>query len=318
MGWNELERVRAARARALNFDGERELERVEAMGARVLAYDELPDILRSIPDPPTALYALGRLEERHAVAVVGSRGPTPYGVRMARRLAGDVAAAGLVVVSGLARGIDAAAHRAALDAGGTTWAVIGSGLGRLYPPEHAELARELVAKGGALLSELPLDMAPLPDNFPKRNRLVSGLAWATVVVEGRHRSGSGVTAKQALDQGREVLAVPGPVDSPLSEAPLRLLAGGAGLARNLEDILAALPPGAGNPVPLRPDEPARPDTSEDEARILARLGSEALSLDELSRATGLDTSRLSSIMFGLELKSLVIFVPGQRYAQKTR
>ncbi|MDX6768519.1 MAG: DNA-processing protein DprA [Elusimicrobiota bacterium] len=318
MGWNDAERVRAARARALAFDGERELERVEAMGARVLDCDELPDLLRSIIDPPTALYALGELAPRHAVAVVGSRGPTPYGLRMARRLAGDAAAAGLVVVSGLARGIDAAAHRAALDAGGTTWAVIGSGLGCLYPPEHADLARELVAAGGALLTEMPLDMAPLPDNFPRRNRLVSGLAWATVVVEGRHRSGSGVTAKQALEQGREVLAVPGPADSPLSEVPLRLLAGGAGLARNLDDILAVLPPGAGRPAPTRPDEGSPPDLEDEEGRILSLLGSDALSLDELARASGLDTARLSSIMFGLELKSLVVFVPGQRYAQKTR
>ena len=318
MRWNDRERVAAARARALAFDAERELERVEAMGARVLAGDELPGLLRSIIDPPAALYVLGTLEERHAVAVVGSRGPTPYGQRMARRLAGDVAGAGLVVVSGLARGIDALAHQAALDAGGTTWAVMGSGLARVYPAEHADLARRLVAAGGALLSELPLDMAPLPDNFPKRNRIVSGLAWATVVVEGRNRSGSGITAKEALDQGREVLAVPGPVDSPLSEVPLRLLAEGAGMARDLNDILAALPPGAGRPAGVPVPGPERSDLGDQEAKILGLIGSDALSLDELAGASGLDTGRLSSIMFGLELKSMVVFVPGQRYAQKTR
>lgn len=314
MRWNDRERVAAARARALAFDGERELERVEAMGARVLSGDELPGLLRSIIDPPAALYVLGALEERHAVAVVGSRGPTPYGQRMARRLAGDIAGAGLVVVSGLARGIDALAHQAALDAGGTTWAVMGSGLARVYPAEHADLARRLVAAGGALLSELPLDMAPLPDNFPKRNRIVSGLAWATVVVEGRDRSGSGITAKEALDQGREVLAVPGPVDSPLSEVPLRLLAEGAGMARDLADILAAMPPGVGR-LPAEVAAREAPGVGDEEARILALLGSDALSLDELSAASGQGQSRLSATLFGLEMKRLVIALPGQRYAQ---
>lgn len=305
--------VEELRARALAFDAEGELARVEAMGARVLAWDECPDVLRSIPDPPAALYALGNVDERHAVAIVGSRGPTPYGLRMARRLAGDAARAGLVVVSGLARGIDAAAHRAALDAGGATWAVMGSGLARVYPAEHAGLARELAAAGGALLSELPLDAAPLPHHFPRRNRLVSGLAWATVVVEGRDRSGSGVTARQALEQGREVLAVPGPADSPLSEVPLRLLAQGAGLARDIDDILAVLPPGAASAAPACA-APARPDVGPEEARVLALLRAEAMSLDELAAATGLDVGRLSALMFGLEMKSLVVAAPGQRYA----
>jgi DNA processing protein len=315
MRWNDTDRVRAARARGLAFDPERELSRAQAMGARILTGEELPELLRSIPDPPLALYALGELGSRHAVAVVGSRGPTPYGVRMARRLAYDCAAAGLVVVSGLARGIDKEAHQAALDAGGTTWAVLGSGLSRLYPEEHAKLARAIVESGGCLLSEYPLDMEPLPDNFPKRNRLVSGLSWAAIVVEGRHKSGSGVTAKQALEQGREVLAVPGPADSPLSEAPLRLLAQGAALCRNLEDIRAVLPPGAARPLPPRPDENAPADLQEDEAAVLGLLGSESYSMDELAAALALDVGRLSSILFGLELKKLVISQPGQRYAQ---
>jgi DNA processing protein len=312
----KAEGAAAARARALAFDPARELARAEAMGARILTGEELPELLRSIHDPPLALYALGELGSRHAVAVVGSRGPTQYGVRMARRLAFDTAQAGLVVVSGLARGIDKEAHEAALDAGGTTWAVLGSGLSRLYPEEHSALARRIVERGGCLLSEYPLDMAPLADNFPKRNRLVSGLSWATVVVEGRGRSGSGVTAKEALEQGREVLAVPGPADSPLSEAPLRLLSQGAAVCRGFEDIRAVLPPGAALPLPPRPDEPAPCDLGEEQARILALLGADSLSLDELSGATGLDTTRLSSIMFGLELSALVIPLPGQRYAQK--
>lgn len=315
---HKAEGAAAARARALAFDPERELERVEAMGARILTGEQLPELLRSISDPPLALYALGEPGSRHAVAVVGSRGPTQYGVRMARRLAYDCAAAGLVVVSGLARGIDKEAHEAALDAGGTTWAVLGSGLGRLYPAEHAALARRVVESGGCLLSEYPLDMEPLPDNFPKRNRLVSGLSWATVVVEGRARSGSGVTAKEALDQGREVLAVPGPADSPLSEAPLRLLSQGAALCRNLDDIRAVLPPGAARPLPAPAGEGTPADLDEQEAAVLGLLGSESFSIDELAAVSGLDVGRLSSVLFGLELKRLVIPQPGQRYAQNLR
>lgn len=286
---------------------------MEAMGARVLSTEELPELLRSIPDPPLALYALGEPSSRHAVSVVGSRGPSPYGLRMARRLAGDAAAAGLVVVSGLARGIDGAAHEGALAAGGVTWAVLGSGLAKLYPEEHAGLARRIVAGGGALLSEYPLDAEPLPEHFPKRNRLVAGLSWATIVVEGRERSGSGVTVREALEQGREVLAVPGPADSPLSEVPHRCLAQGAAICRNLDDIRAVLPPGAAAPLEAR-GEPGAPERGEDEERVLEALGSESVSLDELVRRTGLSAGELGSLLFSLELARLVVALPGQRFA----
>lgn len=287
------------------------------MGARVLETGELPELLRSISDPPVALYVLGELSSRHAVSVVGSRGPTPYGLRMARRLAGDAAASGLVVVSGLARGIDAAAHEAALLSQGATWAVLGSGLARLYPEEHAGLARRIVAGGGALLSEYPLDMPPLGENFPKRNRLVSGLSWATIVVEGRERSGSGVTVREALEQGREVLAVPGPADSPLSEVPHRCLSQGAALCRGLEDIRAVLPPGAAAPLDGK-GGPAAPERGDDEARVLEALGAESASIDELVRRTGLSAGELGSLLFSLEMAGLVLSCPGGRFAQERR
>lgn len=223
----------------------------------------------------------------------------------------------MTVVSGLARGIDAEAHQAALDAQGPTWAVLGTGLGRVYPSENRALARRIVEEGGAVLSERPLDTPPLPELFPRRNRIVSGLSWAVVVVEGRARSGSLITARLAAEQGREVLAVPGPADSVMSEAPHRLLGEGARLAQSADDVAAALPSGRFALADAGPRTRAEtPPPTAEEAAVMALLGSDALSLDELVQLSGLDTTRISSIMFGLELKERVFSVPGQRYAQK--
>ncbi len=311
---------RAARWRreALSFDLDGELRRAEALGARLLARGEpgYPELLASLPDAPVALYAWGRLDDLPAVAVVGSRAPTAYGRRMARRLAGDLARRRVAVVSGLARGIDAEAHDAALESGGATWAVLGSGLGQIYPPENRDLARRIATEGGCVLSEHPLAAMPCAAHFPRRNRIVAGLSWATVVVEGRANSGALLTAKNAADYGREVLALPGPADSPLSAAPHRLLRDGARLAASAEDVVAALPPGLVS-RPFSPRHAAPPALEGEEAKILRHLGADALSLQELGRITGLDMERLSLIMFGLEIKELVCAVPGQRYAKKT-
>ncbi len=222
-----LERAARWRREALAFDLDGELRRVEALGARLLILGEAgyPALLASVRDAPVALYAWGRLDDLPAVAVVGSRAPTNYGRRMARRLAGDLARRRVAVVSGLARGIDAEAHEGALDAGGTTWAVLGSGLGQVYPPENRDLARRIVDEGGCLLSEFPLAEKPDRWRFPRRNRIVAGLSWATLIVEGRSKSGSLLTAQNAVEYGREVLAVPGPAGSPLSEAPPWLASG---------------------------------------------------------------------------------------------
>ncbi|MBI4370751.1 MAG: DNA-protecting protein DprA [Elusimicrobia bacterium] len=295
-----------------------ELRRLSALGGRRIRRGEpdFPDLLACLPDAPSALYAQGAWSPRPAVAIVGSRAPTPYGRRMARVLSGDLARRGVAVVSGLARGIDAEVHAAALDAGGVTWAVLGSGLGEVYPPENRGLARRITEHSGCVLSEYPLAARPRPELFPRRNRIVAGLAWAVVVVEGRENSGAGGTAKWALDYGREVLAVPGPADSPLSATPHRLLREGARLAASAEDVLAALPPGlALPPAAPRPGRLA-PAFEAEEAGVLAALGSDSLSLDELARGTGLDIARLSTIMFALEIKDAVSFVPGQRYAKK--
>jgi len=315
------EHAAAWRAAALAFDVVAEESRAAALGARLIVRGdaEYPDLLASIHDPPLVLYIQGALDLGDTpVAFVGTRVPTPYGRRTARRLAGDASRRGLTIVSGLARGIDAEAHLAALDAKGRTWAVLGTGLGRVYPAENAALARRIVAEGGAVISERPLLTAPTPEVFPRRNRVVAGLSWSVVVVEGRHKSGSLITARAALDMGREVLAVPGPVDSVMSEAPHRMLRDGARLAETADDIVRALPDGhllEARDLPLTP-APHRAAPTEEEAKVIALLGSDALSLDELVQLSGLDTARISSIMFGLELKERVLSVPGQRYAQK--
>lgn len=302
-------------ARAFDYDGE--LRKLAALGARLLVRGEpgYPELLEAAPDAPLALYVAGRLSDATAVAVVGSRGPTAFGRRMARRFGRELAERGVVVASGLARGIDAESHLGALERGGETWAVLGSGLGGVYPPENRDLARRIAAEGGAVLSEYSLSTPPDRALFPRRNRIIAGLSWATVVVEGRANSGARSTAVAATAYGREVLAVPGPADSPLSVTPHRLLRDGAHLAIEIDDILRVLPPGAAAEPARRRAAAAAPADLE-EKNILGLLGSESLSLDELGRATGLDTPRLSTIMFGLELKDLVCAVPGQRYAKK--
>jgi DNA processing protein len=212
----------------------------------------------------------------------------------------------------LARGIDTEAHRAALEAKGRTWAVLGSGLGRIYPPENEPLAREIVSSGGCVLTEHPLRTPPLGANFPRRNRIVSGLCWGTLVVEGTGRSGSLITARLACEQGRQVFAVPGPADSPLSEAPHRLIREGAKLAASMQDVWEELPPGA------RPqaEAPVRPSTTPQEDKILELLGPDSRTLEELVSAAGLDLPCLSAILFEMELKGLLGPMPGQRYAKK--
>ncbi len=314
-----LERAARWRRAARAFDLEGELRRVEALGARLLVRGGAgyPEMLGSVPDAPLALYAWGRFEEGPGAAVVGTRAPTNYGRRMARRLAADLARRNVAVVSGLARGIDAEAHEAALDAGGTTWAVLGSGLGEVYPPENRDLARRIVGEGGCVFSEYPLAVKPDRALFPRRNRIVAGLSWATIVVEGRFDSGSLLTAKNAVEYGREVLAVPGPADSPMSEAPHRLLREGARLAASAQDIVAALPPGFAGRKASPPRAAALAGLESEEKAILRHLGGDSLSLDELGQLTGLDMTRLSLIMFGLEIKEMVSAVPGQRYAKKT-
>ena len=219
---------------------------------------EYPPPLENIPDPPGLLYWKGRLEPRDqlAIAIVGSRRCTPYGARIAERLAAGLSRIGFTVVSGLARGIDAAAHRGAIKAGGRSIAVLANGLASVYPPEHEDLARALVEAGG-LLSEMPMRQVPLAGLFTQRNRIISGLSLGVVVVEATPRSGSLSTARHAMEQNREVFAVPGPVDSLNSRGCHRLIRDGARLVETVDDILEELGP-AGPGGADRPGRAAGP------------------------------------------------------------
>lgn len=346
-----LEEAGRLRRRAAAFDALGEMARADALGVKILTDGdaEYPDILRAIPEAPLILQIRGRLGPAlGAVALVGSRRPTPYGLRMARLLASEASREGGIVVSGLARGIDAAAHRAALAAGGLTWAVLGSGLGRVYPPEHESLAEEIVEKGGCVLSEFMTQEPPWQGNFPRRNRIVAGLSWATVVVEGEARSGSLITARLAAEQGREVFAVPGPADSPLSEAPHILMENGARPVRSLRAVFDSFPPGArprakgfpdggedtgptsGRASAMRHEEsplaqgnaaaaammPPGIRLAEEHQKILELLGPDALTMEELASRAGWPVRKACGLLLEMEFKELIRPVAGQRYAKK--
>ncbi len=285
-----------------------DIRRIDRDGA------EYPDLLRVIPDPPESLYVRGDLRlDIPALAIVGTRRPTAYGRRITRRLAAACARAGIAVVSGFARGIDTEAHRAVLREGGTTWAVLGSGVDRIYPPENARLAEEVLAGGGAIISELEPGTPPRAHHFPPRNRIISGLSWGVLVVEGGERSGTSITAHAALDQGREVFAVPGPVDSPMSAGPHKLIRDGACVVRGLEDILSEVVPFRGLESVGSPREPAA-STVEDKT-ILELLGAESMCLEELLSRTHWDLPKMTQVLTGMETQGIISVLPGQRYGR---
>ena len=310
---------------------ERDLERLRALGARLVgARDpEMPPRLLAIPDAPAVLFLRGDPGVLAApqVAIVGSRRATPAGARIARRLAGELAARGLVVTSGLAQGVDAAAHRGALEAGGRTVAVLGSSLDRVYPAGHRSLA-ERIAGQGALVSEFSFGTPPVPWNFPWRNRIISGLSLGVLVVEAAARSGSLVTARLAADQGREVFAVPGSILNPLSSGCHRLLRDGAKLVERVEDILeelpaaevAALAPGAPESRPSgggqsapRVDPVDVPAPGTDAAAVLDRLDYEPSSVETIARRAGLTPEQVWPILLALEIGGSVVTDPAGRY-----
>jgi len=297
-----------------------------------------PAPLAHIPDPPPFLYMKGQWvdADQTSVAIVGSRQASLYGQEVAERLAYDLAIRGITVVSGLARGIDAAAHRGALNAGGgRTIAVLGNGLASIYPPEHRELAGRIAARG-ALLSEYPMEAEAKPWHFPKRNRLISGLSLGVVVVEAAARSGALITADMALEQGREVFAVPGLVHAVTSQGTHALLKQGAKLVTSVDDIVeelrlkplivprksdaaeAASQAAGGTSSPARM-VPARSLAGllDDERQVLRQLQADRPSdLDAVALKTRLPVSRCASILLSLELKRLVRQLPGKRFVQR--
>jgi DNA processing protein len=277
-----------------------------AIRALTLLDEEYPAALREVADPPPVLFVRGTLEPRDhpAVALVGTRRASSYGISVADRLARDLARAGVTIVSGLAKGIDTVAHQAAIDVGGRTIAVLGNGLDQIYPPENSRLAHRIVdTYAGALVAEFAPGVPPDAVNFPRRNRIISGLSTATLIVEAGEKSGALITADFALEQGRDVLAVPGPIFSPGSVGPNELLKQGATPVTSAEDVLRLLnteyslpqPAGVAHELPpLRPHETA----------VLQALGDEPRHIDELTRAAGLRAAETSAALTSLELTGL--------------
>jgi DNA processing protein len=292
-------------------------------GARLvlLGDPEYPVPLRPIDLPPPFLLVRGemRREDALAVAIVGSRRASPYGLRTAEGLGADLGARGVTVVSGLARGVDTAAHRGALGVGGRTVAVLGSGVDVVYPPENRRLAAE-VATAGAVVSQFPMGTAPLPQHFPARNRVIAGLALGTVVVEAAARSGALITARCAGELGREVYAVPGNVSSPSSQGANGLIQDGAKLVRGWQDVVAEWRPdwrrALRSPEPSAPGNSGGPSAAgPGERAILALLGDEPVAVDAVVERSGLPSGQVSAGLTALELRGLVRRIAGQRYVR---
>jgi DNA processing protein len=288
---------------------------------RAIARDEAeyPASLAGAPTAPSALWVRGAVipADGLAVALVGSRRATGYGLEVAERLARDLASRGVTIVSGLARGIDAAAHRGALAAGGRTIAVLGCGVDRVYPPEHGRLAGE-IERSGAVVSELPPGTPPLPHHFPARNRIIAGLALGVVVVEAAERSGSLITAGWAGELGREVMAVPGRATSPESRGTNRLIQDGAALVLDWQDVVDQLPLGWRERVTARemarPPEPA-PAGSPERERVLALIGHDAVTMDDVIERTGIASGRAAALLLELELAGRVRQLEGKRFVR---
>lgn len=275
---------------------------------------EYPARLKTIFDPPIVLYMRGALApaDEIAIAIVGSRHPTPYGIEVAEQFGRELAARGVTVVSGMARGIDSASHRGALAGDGRTIAVLGSGLARLYPPEHAELADQIAASG-AVISEFPLTARASKTSFPQRNRVISGLALGVLVVEAAEKSGALITAGYAAEHGREMFAVPGKISSPLSAGTHALLKDGATLVTSVDDVLEELRLTPARVPQQKPRSTALPTLTPQENLLLGLLSDEPLYVDDLAAAAQLAPAELSSILVRLELQQLVRQWPGQRY-----
>ena len=270
---------------------------------------DYPRALREIYDPPGVLFVRGSIKPQDALAIgiVGTRHATQYGLRQAERLAGSLARAGLTIISGLARGIDAAAHRGALAAGGRTIAVLASGVVNIYPPEHAKLADEIAAQG-AILSEAPPYAEPLSGTFPQRNRLISGLSLGVIVIEAADRSGALITARHAMEQGRDVFAVPGNVDSRTSRGCHRLIRDGAKLVESADDVLEELGPlveAASRDDGQEIHHPAELLLNEVEQQVLAAIEGQPTSIDQIVSQSGLPVPQVLSTISVLEMRRLI-------------
>ncbi|MDD2897220.1 MAG: DNA-processing protein DprA [Desulfuromonadaceae bacterium] len=297
---------------------EKECRRLEASAAHLVTYisSDYPKSLFEIPDPPPFLYVKGELRSRElSIAIVGSRRATSYGLMTTGRLAGALASSGVCVVSGMARGVDTAAHRGALQAGGRSIGVLGCGVDNVYPPENRPLFEEMTQKG-CLVSEFPLGTLPLAENFPRRNRIISGLSSGVLVVEAAEKSGSLITAQYALEHGREVFAVPGNISFATSRGCNRLIKQGAKLVDCVEDILEELPACTriSDDTPLLLPPPRTFALTPKEAAIYELLARSPLHIDDIISQTELTAGEVSSMLLHLELKGAVTALPGTHYA----
>lgn len=291
------------------------MARHEALGIRVLLVGrpDYPPRLDLLADAPPILLVRGDpgLLEKPAIALVGARAATELGARTARRLGRTLAESGFVIVSGLARGIDGEAHRGALEAGGRTLAVLACGPDRIYPPEHRRIAEEIL-EHGALVSEMPIGTPPRAAHFPLRNRLISGLSLAVIVVEARRRSGSLITVRHALNQGREVFVVPGSVEGPFAEGSNQLLREGARAVRDARDVIEDLGaivgtlPSSVESQPTGSSQPSEPTGGASVSRVLDALEPGPLDRDELQRRSGLEAGTLARVLLELELAERIV------------
>src|SRR2546423_1845383 len=297
-----------------------ELQRVRDFGATVITQQSpsYPPPLREIHAPPIVLYIWGELQERdyHAIGVIGARRTTHYGTESAKKLAYQLAYAGLTVISGLARGIDTAAHQGALAAKGRTIAVIGSGLSKLYPPENAALAEKIHSGNGAVVSEFSMEIEPDRQTFPMRNRIISGWSHGLLVVEAGQNSGALISVTQALEQGRSVYAVPGHINAPSAQGSNRLIQQGAKLVMDASDILDDLQILLPDTKPA-PEAAVRtlPALSDEERRVYDAIRETETSIDDISTKAELPSGTVSSTLLRLELKRLVKQLPGKYFVK---
>ena len=331
-----------------------ELELIEQHQCHIVTINDAayPTLLKQISDPPVLLYIIGEfpLQNAPSIAIVGSRSPTEYGKTTSQQLSYQLAERGITVVSGFARGIDTCVHRGALEGGGRTVAVFGCGLSIIYPETNRTLAAEII-ESGALISEFPMTVPPRGNNFPRRNRVISGLTLGTLVVEASERSGSLITARHAAEQGREVFAVPGQIFSNVSRGTHSLINQGATLINSVDDLLDALPRdytkalGGESPEPTRQTPPrmnqdskrsdkaaplqstrkgstppSQPTTNlnltPDEQTVLSAMDTDSVHIDEITRVTQLPIGKVSSLLVMLELKGIVQQLPGKQFVKK--
>jgi DNA processing protein len=298
---------------------QKEILLAERMGICIIHQQDphYPEALKEIPDAPVVLYIKGKTPPRwpRGLGIVGSRVISRYGQEVAKKIAYQTAYAGVPVISGLARGIDSYAHQGALVAQGTTWAVLGCGLAQMYPPENQALAEKIIETGGALISELPLDTPPDRQTFPMRNRIISGLSFGILVVEAGKNSGALITANAALEQGRQVFAIPGRIDSPHSRGCHQLIKEGAKLVEDVEDILQELEylfpripdPQASRPLPE--------NLTQEEQLVFNAIGREEVPIDALIVATELPAHKVSATLLRLEMKKLIRQLPGKIFVR---